>query len=612
MSFKAHSKIAGCEVVMPPRPCQPPKSNEIRSSSRMPLDCARDHIYATAREVEHILPELLPVLDNIEIVEGAPALHRHLLSLCLEDVCIYHTGPSGKTEICLEELHVFESLFYITVINLHFVYAWLWDAIGSRFLDSFGEACNGYGYLSLLKRIQYHWQVLMEPQLLATLDFVLRKERLFKMKMDHNMGIFMRSIKFAKDRNQASMTTSIRTALDSIAFDEAQLTSNIVGLHEHFLDSFRPTELLTYLYQKHTGALSGWCEMNGIKPKYELPNSNSSPCGSQSPSCIFDDEDAFSVTSPNFQIAPENMPWPATANKRHDIYERDVNAVSNWLNRMDSLQSTPPLSSDIYQKRTKNIRPDPTDMGHTVEMLSTIGKADKSAHYDSGYAESEFRDNNHALEAEEEDYEEEEEFEEEDDAYPILPVEEVIMQHDMQSFLRRPLDYTINEDGQYEGKEGQEDPFAQHEGHPSVHRPSSSSSSRKRAAPAPIDAELANTNKKPRLSPETQQPPTFSNAGSSSFNKTYQAQRQEQYISPLPTDVPNPYSPLITLPAETRAQHERDMALNGKMMQRERDRAMRALLGEETQEDLYDRESVSSDSTTFMAWEAYTERKKYW
>lgn len=592
MSYANDASFYASEVNMPPRPDQPPLADGFRSSSRMPLDCAREQIYAAAREIEHLLPMVIPDFDTVEILDGAQGLHHHLLSLCLDDVCIYYTGASGKTEICLEELHVFESLFYITAINLYFFYTMLYHAIGSHAVDPFERIGHGYNYLGLLEHLYYHWQVLVDPQLLATLDFVVRKENLFKLKVEHNMGIFSRSRKFAKGQNPATMTASIRNALDSTAFDEAQLTPDILGLHELFQEPFRPSALLFHLFGKHSVALAGFCRMNKIQPSYSLPSSGSSHLGSDSQSSTFDKEDAFTLESPQVMIPEENMPAPAPANTQPMTNMQAVRVIANWLNSLQEME---------------NAVPGPVNLPEIVDSGNNIPH-----NFDSGYDDDEETDyDDYSV------YTEEEEMEDNVDTFLDTArwyAAKEAKQAEKRREKKRSQKFDEDSEGEESNSEG-EDVFYETRPYTPVC---------KKRAPPPVDVKLAN--KKMRPSPKTPEDYPSETLHSYPTNTqqgffTYSDDGEEEHprlrggvnMTPLPTTpLRHSSSPAITHPAETQAQHEHDMVLNGEMMQRERARAMRALLGEETEEDLAQKEDVASDSSLMRFWEWRHGRKKYW
>ncbi|KAL1625630.1 hypothetical protein SLS56_007214 [Neofusicoccum ribis] len=291
----------------------PATPEEFRKSSRMPLDCAAQIIYAVAREVQAIMKtvEFYSRFHTIVRIPEAPEVHIHLLAVCLDNVVIYRTDDAGNADLNIDpDLHVFEGLFYAAIINLYMLYNDLLCVLWNGSMDPSTQLTENLTAEGMMRHLTYHWKALIDPELLATLDFAIRKERLVRFKADHNTSVFLNNHKYAKTYNEASINASIRNALNAVPFDEAQLTPDIPGLHPTMVVYFNPFELLRYLHKKNEVSLACWCEMNDVKPKYEIHDGSFSDLESELSESDFDMEDAFTINPPPVDIPEENIPTP--------------------------------------------------------------------------------------------------------------------------------------------------------------------------------------------------------------------------------------------------------------------------------------------------------------
>ncbi|KAL0264427.1 hypothetical protein SLS55_000377 [Diplodia seriata] len=449
---------------------QIPSIKEIRTADRMPLDCARDIIYAIAKEMQE-LERSVPFFSGFDSISYNKqdrkwdGLHDHLFGLIIRLVIKVETGPGGTKETSLDEdLHNYESLYYITLCHICMLYRELHREFAAGRLDPNERFTEHLTAKTMVKHLYSHWSALVDPVLMATLDFSIRKKQLMDFKTMHNMAVFNGSRNYDQDRDLKSIENSIRKGLNAVPFDESQLFSGkYKGLTAELFDQSDIVHVLIQcLNHRHTDQLSYWLfdnkkcagcywDFRELSEEEELAINNA----------LFDEkrENLADVPAPEIHIPAENVPRPV-----------DFSKVCAYL----------------------------SEGAGDVEM---------------------------------------------------------------------------------------EDPFS--EAAASLPTPPASSSKKRGRCPSPVDTALANGGgggKRLRRTPEPSPSPWAASPLKGISRIVSPRWRRTMSVLPSPV-LPGPGEATVVPPAHTRAQHDHDTVVNGEMMLAERERAMRALCGEETDED---------------------------
>ncbi|KAK8160699.1 hypothetical protein BKA80DRAFT_107427 [Phyllosticta citrichinensis] len=229
----------------------PPSEDSFRDFKRMPLDCCRDFIYSTAREIDEI-EDAVPIFKLSR--DRNP--HVDLLKFSLDHVLINGTDDAGKLEEQFDGLHLFEDVFYITAVKIHNLYSDLRVRFANGFIQLDTQMVNGITAASMLNLLWLRWGSLFDLEVLATLNFAVRKENLFAFKTKHNAEVFMRSKRFRSRYTRPTAHATIRRALNRYAFNENELSARIPGLHK--LTDFNPAALAAHVQQKNSTSLAAW------------------------------------------------------------------------------------------------------------------------------------------------------------------------------------------------------------------------------------------------------------------------------------------------------------------------------------------------------------------
>ncbi|KAF4539309.1 uncharacterized protein LTHEOB_10241 [Lasiodiplodia theobromae] len=652
--FTVTSPMAGSfRKVKMPKLVNIPSLEEVRKAPRMPLDCARDRIYAAAKEIEK-LETLVPYFSGVNNAsyecyapKSLAGLPDHLLHILIALVVDTDTDFDGKKKSVITDfLHKFEDLLYITLYHIRMLYHELYMDFSAGRLDPDMKFTDDLTAEEMIEHLYFHWSVLVDDELLATLDFAIRKEALMQFKINHNAHVFNIN-KYESESDFKSIEDSVRRGLNAIPFDEAQLLSSYKGLvpelPEHLANPCNADVLLHELRRRHHYDLYSLCQDHGIVPSYEIFDKTERAdeiwCKNlyhHGPNVQEEDGDVspLALDSPEIYIPKENLPRPI-----------DFNKICNYLPYLEDDEDEEDEYESSLSDYEEEVDEEELDLADELgdfldDKQAGIKKKKKTDPFAESFAQS---------------------------FAPITP----------------PKTNSFSSSNGYS---------------------SGGANSKKRArAPSPIDTDLANGRKRFRVSPESPRAPTpspLTGLSSSSgmfvspwswyakqheermhatqerdanirtpewpfslpgdvIEKKQPKERmpviQERNVNirtprwpfPSPSDVdeqeqstttfaapaqnsftfelpmrpmsvlPSPFpirrgDPVITLPSETRAQHEHDMVMNGELMQQERDKALRALCGEETSEDEDDKESIASDSHIMFAMESYVGYKKYW
>ncbi|KAK7556826.1 hypothetical protein IWX49DRAFT_549293 [Phyllosticta citricarpa] len=229
----------------------PPSEELFRDHKRMPLDCCRDIIYSTAREIDEI-EDAVPIFK----LSRNKNPHVDLLKFCLDNVLIKGTDDAGELEDQFDELHLFEDVFYVTAVKIYNLYSDLKIRFANGFIKYNTPVVTGITAASMLDLLWMRWGAMFDLEVLATLNFAVRKENLFAFKTKHNAEVFLRSKRFKSRYTRPTINVSIRRALNRYAFNENELGPRIPGLHK--LTEFNPAALAAHVQQKNSAALAAW------------------------------------------------------------------------------------------------------------------------------------------------------------------------------------------------------------------------------------------------------------------------------------------------------------------------------------------------------------------
>ncbi|OJD34435.1 uncharacterized protein BKCO1_2300043 [Diplodia corticola] len=254
-----------------------PRIDEVRRSARMPLDCARDIIYATAKEIQQLKrsASYFSDLDTISFDDGAPelaGLHDHLFRLALKNVINVEVGPDGTTEVSINELlYNYEDLWYITVYHIVMLYRELYRDFSAGRLAPYSQFAEHLPFQTVVEHLYQHWAALADPILMATLDFSIRKENLMRFKTVHNLKVFVKSGTYIHNRDLVAVASSIRKGLNAIPFDETQLdTDKYPGLTPELDKPDFASALLHHLRHANASCLAVWLYEHNISPSYSV------------------------------------------------------------------------------------------------------------------------------------------------------------------------------------------------------------------------------------------------------------------------------------------------------------------------------------------------------
>ncbi|KAL1645404.1 hypothetical protein SLS58_003711 [Diplodia intermedia] len=468
-------KVGSHERVKMPILAEIPSIKEIRTADRMPLDCARDIIYAIAKEMQE-LERSVPFFSGFDRISYHKydfqwdGLHDHLFRLIMRLVIKVEPGPDGIKETSLDEdLHNYENLYYITLCHICMLYRELHREFSAGRVDPNERFTEHLTAKTMVKHLYSHWSALVDPVLMATLDFSIRKKQLMDFKTMHNMAVFNGSRNYDHDRDLKSIENSIRKGLNAVPFDESQLFSGkYKGLTPELFDdqSDFVHALLQCLYRRHTDKLGYW------------------------------------------------------------FFDNKTCAGCYWAFRELSEEDGLALNNSLFDPKRENLADVPAPEIH-------------------------------------------------------IPEENV----------PRPVDFSkvcayLSEGA---GDVEMEDPFS--EAAASLPTPPTSTSRKRGRCPSPVDTALANgggggSGKRPRRRTPEPSPAPPSAASHLTGVSRIVSPRWRRAMSVLPSPVlPGPGEAAVVPPALTRARHDRDAVVNGEMMRAERERAMRALCGEETEED---------------------------
>ncbi|KAK8212329.1 hypothetical protein IWZ01DRAFT_541022 [Phyllosticta capitalensis] len=257
---------------------EPPSQEAFRDFKRMPLDCCRDIIHATAVEVDEI-EDAVPIFK----VSRDKNPQVDLLKFVLDKVLIYPDGDKTKVAERTDELHVYEDVLYVTAVKIFNLYNDLRIRFANGFIQPDTLVVTGFTAANMLDLLWQRWGAIFDLEVLATLNFAVRKENLMAFKTEHNAAVFLRNKPFKHRYAKRNINASIRRALNRYAFNEAELVPMIQGLQK--LTEFNPAAFSAHVQQKNSAALTAWDTVDDTVDDTldHFSNASPSPCPSPDP-----------------------------------------------------------------------------------------------------------------------------------------------------------------------------------------------------------------------------------------------------------------------------------------------------------------------------------------